>query len=193
MEKVLVVDDRGLDYRLKEGLQGIGYSPMWARHPTDAMRVFGEGTKPSIVISDVDKHPDCNGIEFVARARDKLGPDPRIFLWSGHVGELVSETERDMVASANLSSQIHDLYLDGTIDGYMSRIPNESASADKMLDLVASPNFLLVAKQYGIAPFGDLDEKTLKQLRDIESLGIESVVRGLPVPTFPILALPVYG
>jgi len=193
MKKALVVDDRGLNYRLGNGLKDLGYSPNWVQHPTEAMELLEEGIRPDLVISDVDKHPSYDGIKFVNMARDKLGLDPRIFLWSGYIGEIVSEAEIAMGSSANISSQICNLYLDGTIDGYMSRIPNESSSADEMLDLINAPNFLSFAKIYGISPFGDLDEAVLEQLRDIETLGIDLVVRKLPIPTFPILHIPVYG
>src|SRR3989338_8486235 len=117
MYKALVVDDNGVSPPLKRGLRDRGYSLVWRQHPSRAMDLLQGGLMPKLVISDVDEHPDYNGIEFVTRAKGHLPDDARVFLWSGRLGG--GSQNKDVISYTNvpLDAQVHDLYLSGIVDG----------------------------------------------------------------------------
>ena len=154
MHKALVVDDEGIDGRLLSGLRERGFSVIGVNHPHEAMDILAAGTKPYITISDVYNHPYYSGIEFARKARDLLGDEATIFLWSGHYGSN---------GIGNVDGEFRQLYLDGIIDGFSIKI---NGMEETMLALLDTPDFFAFAARYGIQIFNGIGRDTFLDLQN---------------------------
>lgn len=164
MYKALVVDDRGISFRLRQGLVDSHYQVFSYFHPEEALQELRSRTKPELIISDVRHHPDMSGIKFVGIARDILGPHSRIYLWTGYYSFNGTPSPKMPV-----DARIHNLFATGVIDGYA---PKYSPYADMaMLELITTNDFEAFAEKYGLVYPSGIDTRALSVLAEQEAIG----------------------